>query len=140
MQADYQCLHYTKVKRAPKAIERTKVWTLANESDQHAEELEANLHLENNILITLDKKIDKWKKEVEALQQKIQAAETKKNNLQRFSQIQLEEDTKKNIQYLETVVALDLELSSYNSTVSQIERRICSSKVQYEQLKPYFPF
>lgn len=58
----------------------------------------------------------------------------------RFNQIQLEEETNKIIPYLETDAALDFKLSSYNLTFSQIERRICSAKVQYERLKLYFPF
>lgn len=55
----------------PKVNERSKTQTLANESDQHAEQSEAKLRWENEDVAALDAKILGWKKEIEALKKKV---------------------------------------------------------------------
>lgn len=62
----------------PKEDERLKAWNLANESDQRAKQLEETLYQENGVITTLDAKILDWKKEIEALQKKVQEAEGEK--------------------------------------------------------------
>lgn len=50
-----------------KLNERLKAWNLGTESDQHAEQLEENLLLENGVNAALDVNILSLKQKIEAL-------------------------------------------------------------------------
>lgn len=56
-------------------------------------------------------------------------AETEEKKSLRVSQIQLDEETRTEIMYLETVVVLDNEISAHASTISQTDRRLNSAKI-----------
>lgn len=77
----------------PKEDERLKAWNLANEFDQRAKQLEETLYQENEVITTLDAKILDWKKEIEALQKKVQEAEDEKKPTLRVSQLQIDKET-----------------------------------------------
>ncbi|KAI5397842.1 hypothetical protein KIW84_063600 [Lathyrus oleraceus] len=73
--------HDAKVTVEPKENERLKAWNLASKSDQDAEQLEEKLRRENEVVVALDAKILGWKKEIEALQKKVQEDEGERNPL-----------------------------------------------------------
>lgn len=124
----------------PKKTERTQVWNLANEYDQHVEELKESLRQEDNDVAALDANFTGWKKEIKALKKKVQDAEIEKTNIRKVNQIQLDEATKNGLQHLETVVSLDNEIFSHASIISQVDRRLTSTRIQYKRIKPVFPF
>lgn len=77
----------------PKADSMSKAWDLANDSDKHAEQLEEALHDEDGFVATLDAKILIWKKEIEALQKKVQKAESEEKEIQNVNQQQIDEES-----------------------------------------------
>lgn len=88
----------------------------------------------------MDVQILKWKKEIEALQSKVKEAEDKKIELQKVSRYQLDAEALIGIQHLDNVSNLDADIEGFSLTISQIDRLLSATKVQYEKLKATFPF
>ena len=137
---DFQRKQDAQTKMAPKIDERSKAWNLAPESDQHAEKMEESLHREDKVVANLDVKILNWKKKIEALYKKVQEVEGEKKTLRRVNQQQLDKETQIGIQHLETITTLDAELEGFKSIISQDDRRLATTKLQYERLKNSLSF
>ncbi|CAK8560350.1 unnamed protein product [Lathyrus sativus] len=138
--ADFQRKNEARTKMKPKEDTRSKEWSLANESNDRAEQLENALRKEDEHVAALDAKILKWKKEIEALQLKVKEAEGEKVDLRKTSQQQLDAVALIGIQHFENVSNLDAEIEGFASTISQIDRRLSAAKIQYDKFKASFPF
>lgn len=102
--------------------------------------MEDTLHEEDEYVAALDANVLKWKKDVKVLQSKVKEKEHTKVELQKVSRQQLDAEALIGLQHLENVSNLNIKIEGLASTISQVNRRLPATRVQYEKLKASFPF
>lgn len=113
---------------------------MANESHNRVEQLEADLRKEDENVASLDADIKKCKKEIEALQSKMEEVERTKTELHKASQQQLDAEVSIGVLHLENVNNLDAEIEGFTSTISHAGRRLAVAKIQYENSRSFSSF
>lgn len=111
-----------------------------NESNNWVEQLEDDLHKEDEYVASLDADIKKWKKEVKVLQLKVEELEHEKTELRKAGQHQLDAEVSIGVQHLENISNLDAKVRGFTSTIYQTGHWLGASKIQYEKIKAFFLF